>query len=167
MSNVPVERVWRAVRAVSDPEIDISLVDLGVLRSIALSQHVLRVVLFPTRTGCPGRSVMERRITEAATAVAPGVRLEFDWRPGAWTATSITASGAEDLRAAGYALPDDEGEIRCPYCDSAAVNRAADFGGSVCKRPFSCTTCGSAFDQFGAGACAADRGLRSALGARS
>lgn len=147
------DQVWAALSRVTDPEIQISLLDLGVLHALEPAGQGLRIVLFPTRLGCPGRLEMSRRLLAVAEAVAPGQPIELDWRAGVWTPALITTDGRRQLAEVGYAVPDAYGRIGCPYCGSTRVRRVAAFGASVCARPFHCPACGSAFDQLAGAGC--------------
>jgi ring-1,2-phenylacetyl-CoA epoxidase subunit PaaD len=134
-----------AIDLVEDPEVPITLVDLGVVRSVEASDGYVRVVLRPTRIGCPGRDEMARRIRVAATAAAPGVEVRIDWEVSGWDAREVSPRGTQALLQIGYAAPGVT-DVACPYCGSHDVRSGGAFGGSVCKTPFSCRACGSAFD---------------------
>ena len=62
-------QVWAALAEIPDPEIPvISLVDLGVIRSVSVEQSRVRVEFTPTFLGCPAletmRAQMAARIEE-------------------------------------------------------------------------------------------------------
>ena len=133
-----------AVREVQDPEIDITLADLGVLRDVAVEGDTVRLSLVPTRVACPARSEMERRLRAAVAGVRPAAAVSIDWTDGGWQPSDVSARGLRVLNDCGYAAA--EHADRCPYCASADIAQAGAFGGSVCKIPFSCRSCGSCFD---------------------
>ena len=56
VSTRPLESaIWAALLDVHDPEIPtISVVDLGVVRSVETGESEIRVELLPTFVGCPG-----------------------------------------------------------------------------------------------------------------
>ena len=141
----PFADVERAVRKVEDPEIPITLGDLGVLRSIDVREDSLRVVLRPTRLGCPARDRMERDIADAARRVLPALRVDVEWEAEPWSESDVTSTGRAVLRAFGYA-DGTTVETECPYCGSAAVRADGSFGGALCKLPWTCRACGSTFD---------------------
>jgi ring-1,2-phenylacetyl-CoA epoxidase subunit PaaD len=138
------EQVRIALAEVEDPEVPVSLVDLGVLRDVEVAPGEVRVRLTPTRLGCPGRDEMTRRVEEAVRRAAPDADVHVEWDMVAWRPEDITEQGADVLAEFGYALL--RGAVRCPYCQSEAVRAEGDFGGSICKRPFTCRSCGSTFD---------------------
>ncbi|MGW8725578.1 iron-sulfur cluster assembly protein [Streptomyces sp. NPDC055808] len=151
-------QVRAALHTVRDPEIDVTLVDLGVLRALTVREGHVRVVLAPTRTACPGRSTMEREVRAAVAAALPSAPVDIVWQPGGWRPEHVSATGLRVLRECGYGItgrsaPDAAPAAiqlrRCPYCGSGVTESAGRFGGSVCKTPFQCRSCGSAFDELG------------------
>ena len=67
-----------ALASVEDPEINRPLVQLGMLRSVALTGDRAQVLVAIPIADHPGRAVIERRIQEAAAAVGvAGVNVEF------------------------------------------------------------------------------------------
>ena len=53
--------VWEALAEIPDPEIPvISIVDLGVVKSVAVDAERVRIEFTPTFMGCPALDVMRR-----------------------------------------------------------------------------------------------------------
>ena len=155
------ERIWDALASVDDPEIPaISLVDLGVIGSVAVDPARVRVELLPTFIGCPAIGVMQERITAAlaALALAPRVEVEVSFDPP-WTSERITPYGRERLRLSGFAPPvlaavGDLDELtvltiaECPYCGSRNTTMENAFGPTLCRSIFHCADCRQPFEQF-------------------
>src|SRR3954467_9177404 len=103
LSQRPLESaVWAALQDVHDPEIPtISVVDLGVVRSVETGADSIRVELLPTFVGCPAIDVMresvEHRLREFADDVSVGVSFSVPW-----TTERITDDGRAALRLAGF-----------------------------------------------------------------
>lgn len=136
-----------ALQGVLDPEVPVTLFDLGVLRGMEEVPGGLRVNLLPTRLACPGRDAMVSRVKEAIGATAPGLEVEVVWESAPWSPALVTQKGRQVLEEYGYSLLDRGGQPACcPYCRSEDVERAGAFGGAVCKSPFTCRSCGSTFD---------------------
>src|SRR3954463_14190352 len=91
------EEFMSAVRAVRDPEIDITLADLGVLRDIAVHGDTVRLSLVPTRVACPARSEMERRLRAAVAGVRPVAAVSIDWTDGGWRPADVSPRGLRVL----------------------------------------------------------------------
>lgn len=134
-----------ALARVEDPEIPVTLRDLGVLRGVSVEGTRVRVRLRPTRLGCPGRDRMERDVAAAVKALAPWLTVEVDWELSPWREQDVTPAGKAALKEIGYALLLG-GPARCPYCASENVRPEGEFGGALCKLPYTCRACGSTFD---------------------
>ncbi len=78
-SAVTIETVTEALRPVEDPELHRSIVDLGMVRRIDISLPDVTVAIDLTIAGCPLRNEIDRRVTEAVTALdgADHVTIEF------------------------------------------------------------------------------------------
>lgn len=139
------DRIRAAVATVEDPEVPVTLQDLGVVREVRVAGSTVHVLLRPTRLACPARGEMARRVREAVGATAPGVEVEVDWEMAAWRGGDVSDRGTEVLLQIGYADPGAHTPA-CPYCGSDDVRSEGAFGGAVCKVPFSCRSCGSTFD---------------------
>ena len=58
--------VWRALDGVMDPEIPVvSVVEMGIVRDVAVSAEGIAVTMTPTFAGCPALDVMRRDIEAA------------------------------------------------------------------------------------------------------
>ena len=97
--------VWEAFAEIPDPEIPvISLVDLGVVRDVAVDGERVRVEFTPTFLGCPALEVMRDAMAEKVRELGgePDVRVISD---DSWSSDKITPEGREKLRVAGLAPP--------------------------------------------------------------
>ncbi|KAA9374796.1 DUF59 domain-containing protein [Microbispora cellulosiformans] len=147
------DRLADVVAGVSDPEIDVGLRDLGVLRSVSLTDGRIRVHLTPTRISCPAVGEIARRVRSALAEAAPGYGIEIVWERGAWQPAAVTVAGRDALSRGGYRVAGTASS--CPYCGSEDVEQAGRFGGAVCKVPYDCRGCGSTFDVIGTAGCTA------------
>jgi metal-sulfur cluster biosynthetic enzyme len=99
------ERLWHALAEVQDPEMPVSLVDLGVIYGIAESDGVVEVELTFTAMGCPAsefilEDVRDRLLREDGVRE---VRISVVWNPP-WTAARLTQEGRDALEAWGLAV---------------------------------------------------------------
>ena len=144
------EQVWAALHEIPDPEIPvISLVDLGVIRSVDVSDHRVRVELTPTFLGCPALEAMVRAIE----AKVPQASVEVV-NDDSWSTDRITAAGREKMREAGLAPPAPrlvqlQSQVhRCPYCGSTDTTLENLFGPTPCRSLRYCNGCRQPFEQF-------------------
>ena len=159
------QRVWDELARIADPEIPaISVVDLGVIGSVAVGADRVRVELLPTFVGCPAIGVMQEQITErvGALRVAPEVEVVVTMDPP-WTSDRISPAGRERLRLSGFAPPAplppgpalgalDELAVlpvaECPYCGSRNTTMENPFGPTLCRAIYHCADCRQPFEQF-------------------
>ena len=154
------EKVWDALAEIPDPEIPvISLVDLGVVRDVAVEDSRVRIDFTPTFLGCPALEVMVRAMEAkvAELGAEPDVRVVLD---DSWSTDLISAEGREKLRAAGFAPPAPreasaptlvqlEAKVhRCPYCGSTETRLENIFGPTPCRSIRWCESCRQPFEQF-------------------
>jgi ring-1,2-phenylacetyl-CoA epoxidase subunit PaaD len=157
---VTAEQVWAALAEVPDPEIPvISLVDLGVVRDVAVDGDRVTIEFTPTFLGCPALDAMRLRMDEAVRSLGgdPDVRVVLD---DSWSTDRITPAGRAKLRDAGFAPPAPReageptlvqlqtGAFRCPYCGSSDTHLENLFGPTPCRSIRYCDACKQPFEQF-------------------
>jgi ring-1,2-phenylacetyl-CoA epoxidase subunit PaaD len=153
---VGAAEVWAALEEIPDPEIPVvSVVDLGVIRSVDVSNGHVRIEFTPTFLGCPALEVMKRAMEEKV----PGAEVQVI-QDDSWSTDKITPAGREKLRAAGFAppAPREAGApklvqlqanvFRCPYCGSTETRLENIFGPTPCRSLRYCETCRQPFEQF-------------------
>jgi ring-1,2-phenylacetyl-CoA epoxidase subunit PaaD len=152
--------VWAALGEIPDPEIPVvSLVDLGVIRSVDVCDGRVHVEFTPTFLGCPALEVMKSALEEKVGALGaePEVEVVSD---DSWSTDRITPAGREKLRAAGFAPPApreasapklvqlQSAVFRCPYCGSKETRLENIFGPTPCRSLRYCESCRQPFEQF-------------------
>ena len=91
--------VWAALEAVEDPELPVSITDLGLVRRLDVAGGHVRVGLTYTSLACPCTEMI-REDVEAALAAVPGVAaVTVDEVLEPWSRADITPRGRELLRA--------------------------------------------------------------------
>jgi metal-sulfur cluster biosynthetic enzyme len=105
--NRPTEAaVWEALARVTDPELPVSLVDMGMIYGVDVSESGTVVVdLTFTSIGCPGMEMILEDVERAVSSL-PGVervRIEVVWSPP-WTKARLTDTGRKLLAAVGLSL---------------------------------------------------------------
>jgi len=142
--------VWALLEEVPDPEIPvISLVDLGVIRAVDVSEGHVHIEFTPTFLGCPALEYMKRAIEEKV----PGAEVQVI-QDDSWSTDKITAAGREKLREAGFAPPAPrlvqlQSQVhKCPYCGSTETHLENIFGPTPCRSLRYCDSCRQPFEQF-------------------
>lgn len=100
------EAVWDALRRVSDPELPISLVDLGLIYRVQVDDAGgVAIELTFTSIGCPGMDMILEDIRAAIEALpgVAGLSIDVVWSPP-WTKERLTQKGRTLLLASGLAL---------------------------------------------------------------
>ena len=144
------KQIWDWLETVPDPEIPvISIVDLGVVRDVDISQGTVKVTITPTYSGCPAMSVIAMDIeTELAKHGINSLELKTQISP-AWTTDWLSEKGRLRLEKYGIAPPQIAGgPSRCPRCRSWKVEKISQFGSTPCKAQWRCQECLEPFDYF-------------------
>ena len=155
------ERVWETLAGVPDPEIPaVSVVDMGMIKSVDISRGSARVVVLPTFTGCPAIPVIKDDVAAAVSSVegVEHVEVDFSFDPP-WTTDRITDEGRAKLRDFGLAPPTGTGPVLiteiglprvalCPFCGSRNTINENPFGPTPCRALYYCNACRNPFEQF-------------------
>ena len=116
-------RVWEALYEIEDPEMPISIVDLGLIYGVEVEERdgpqarraddgdglaverVANVDMTLTYTGCPARKMLTEEIEDAVAAVegVDDVDLKLLFSPE-WTIEMVTEQGKDDLRDFGLSV---------------------------------------------------------------
>lgn len=153
------EQIWQLLEEVKDPEVPVvSVVELGIIRSVSWEDKQLTVEVTPTYSGCPATDLIEELIAEGL--MQGGIRdpqIKRVLSP-AWTTDWITDAGREKLREYGIAPPQGSSskmsllghneQIVCPRCSSANTELVSEFGSTACKALYRCVDCLEPFDYF-------------------
>ncbi|WP_321401753.1 metal-sulfur cluster assembly factor [Maridesulfovibrio sp.] len=90
----PEQRILEKLKQVVDPELDVNVVDLGLIKGISVSKDLIVVNMIITTPTCPFMEVIVAEIKQQAGATCPGcnvtVLIDLDTR---WTPADMTAQG--------------------------------------------------------------------------
>jgi ring-1,2-phenylacetyl-CoA epoxidase subunit PaaD len=156
-----IDRAWRVLDGVLDPEVPVlSVVELGIVRGIAVDGERVDVTLTPTYSGCPATEAIEAAVVQALRdAGAAEVRVSSQLAPP-WTTDWIAPAATEKLRRYGIAPPHLRAagdaqtlrfhprDIACPRCASVHTQRLSAFGATACKALYRCLDCLEPFEHF-------------------
>lgn len=97
--------LWDALREVMDPEIPISLVDLGLIYDVRRDGTAVEVDLTFTATACPCMAFIHFDIQDRLKQEdgVDEVRVNETWTP-AWTKSRISPEGRQTLKTFGVSM---------------------------------------------------------------
>ncbi|WP_341952964.1 1,2-phenylacetyl-CoA epoxidase subunit PaaD [Salinibacterium sp. TMP30] len=150
--------LWDLAATVVDPEVPVlTIEDLGVLRSVRISDQGVIVQITPTYSGCPAVDAMRDDIVAVLNKAGHSeVMVQVVLAP-AWTTDWLSQSGRDKLEEYGIAAPGPRRTdgvvslglgVRCPHCGSLHTREAARFGSTSCKALYVCQRCQEPFDYF-------------------
>jgi ring-1,2-phenylacetyl-CoA epoxidase subunit PaaD len=154
------KEIWEILSEVEDPEIPVlTVIDMGIIRSVSIEGDLTTVIISPTYSGCPAMKTIETDIAEILEEKKVGNFKIMTQLSPAWTTDWMSESGKEKLRQTGIAPPvgssSDKGllmskikTVNCPRCGSADTHLISQFGTTACKALYKCNTCLDPFDYF-------------------
>ena len=163
-----LDAAWHALERVADPEIPVvSIVELGIVRDVALRDGKIVVTVTPTYSGCPATEVIAADIERALAAAGEGdCRIETVLSPP-WTTDWIASATKNRLAEYGIAPPGrrraeasrtvdirglqrrrSDAKVTCPRCGSSMTREQSRYGSTPCKAQYRCDDCLEPFDYF-------------------
>jgi ring-1,2-phenylacetyl-CoA epoxidase subunit PaaD len=154
------KEIWTLLEEVKDPEVPVlSVVDLGIIRSVNTSSERIDIVITPTYSGCPAMDLISMDIRlKLIEKGYRNVHIQQQLSP-AWTTDWMSEEGKKKLKAFGIAPPNPKQQfcttdmfrqeaVQCPRCDSWHTELISQFGSTACKSMYRCVNCKEAFDHF-------------------
>jgi metal-sulfur cluster biosynthetic enzyme len=97
--------IWEALYEVQDPEMPVSVVDLGLIYNVDVEGSKAIVEMTLTYTGCPARDMLRNDVRCAAMTASSideaEVRLRYN---PPWNVNMVTEQGKEHLREFGLSV---------------------------------------------------------------
>ncbi|MDG1741176.1 MAG: phenylacetate-CoA oxygenase subunit PaaJ [Crocinitomicaceae bacterium] len=156
---VTENEIWDYMEEVYDPEVPVlTIVDLGIVRSITYQGECCKITITPTYSGCPAMKRIEEDVIQKLDEKGIGnVEVDLVLSP-AWTTDWLSDSGRKKLKKYGIAPPENEVDksvlfseptiVPCPKCDSKDTKLVSQFGSTACKAHYQCNHCLEPFDYF-------------------
>jgi ring-1,2-phenylacetyl-CoA epoxidase subunit PaaD len=154
------KQIWNILEEVKDPEVPVlSVIDLGIIRSIKTLDEKIEIFITPTYSGCPAMDVIAMDIR--LKLIEKGYRnisIQQQLSP-AWTTDWMTEEGKQKLKTFGIAPPNPKQQfckqemfqqevVQCPRCNSYHTELISQFGSTACKSMYRCLDCKEPFDHF-------------------
>ena len=107
MTDSVLARLWRALKEVEDPEIPVSVVDMGLVVSLVYqpAQLLARLKITYTAMGCPAMDMIQDDI-RARLLQDPDVshvEIEVVWDP-VWTHRRLSEAARDSMRELGISV---------------------------------------------------------------
>lgn len=88
------DQIKKAIRTIKDPELPINILDLGLIREIAIDDGNVKIIMTLTTPNCPVADVMPSQVYEIVAMIPEikTVQVELCWEP-AWSLEDLTPKG--------------------------------------------------------------------------
>lgn len=142
-------QIWNYLDEIPDPEIPvISIVELGVVRDLEITNAGISIFITPTYTGCPATNIFEEDIKKKLSDEGfKNINIKYTYAP-AWTTDWMSEETKEKLEKHGIAPPNPKEQKSCPYCKSSQTEKISEFGSTACKALYTCNDCKMPFEYF-------------------
>ena len=97
--------VWQALAEVMDPELPVSIVDMGLIYDVRVQEARVEVDMTFTAIACPAMEMLTTDVSDKINMLS-GVsnsRVNVVWNPP-WTKSKMTPQGREILESFGIAV---------------------------------------------------------------
>ncbi|MBC8201877.1 MAG: phenylacetate-CoA oxygenase subunit PaaJ [Planctomycetes bacterium] len=157
--------IYSVLQTIPDPEMPISITDLGLIESVNITDTKVHVELLPTFIGCFALPAIAEEIRQKVSGIegVEIVKVELINDPP-WSTDRITDAGRASLAEHGISVPDgsspccsasatEQVEFRtsaipCPWCNSRETTLTSPFGPTRCKTIHFCNACRQPFERM-------------------
>jgi len=155
---VSEEKIYSYLKNVCDPEVPVlSVLDLGIIRGVKISEEGITVEITPTYSGCPAMNTIAANVKFELLAKGLKYIIVKEVLSPPWTTDWISDEGKRKLREFGIAPPqykikdnplEEDAVVPCPQCESKSTELVSQFGSTSCKALYKCKDCLEPFDYF-------------------
>lgn len=148
---VSPKTIWDVLETIEDPELPITITDLGLIQDVQVRGPCVRVRMIPTFSACPAiemmRADIRRRLLELPGIEDVEVDLSLD-EP--WTMARMSERGRQRLVQHGLSvpLPLRPEPVECPFCGSTNTTLENPFGPTLCRAIYYCRDCKNPIERF-------------------
>ena len=144
-------QIWEALGTVQDPELPVTVIDLGLIDAVTVDSGRVHVTMIPTFSACPAIDVMRQDIRKTLLNL-PGVHsveVEVSFAEP-WTMARMTERGRQRLIHHGLSVPlrHAGAPVTCPFCGSTNTVLESPFGTTLCRSIYYCRDCRNPIERF-------------------
>ena len=162
---VNIETIFQVLGTIPDPEMPISITDLGLIEDVHIDDTTIQVIVLPTFIGCFALPVIAKEIEQKLLLLngISSVEVNFINDPP-WSTDRISEAGKASLAEHGISVPEgsspcctsensNDVELRtsavpCPWCQSRETTLTSPFGPTRCKSIYFCKACRQPFERM-------------------
>lgn len=162
---VNTKDIFEVLQTIPDPEMPISITDLGLIEDVNVSNAHVQIQLLPTFIGCFALPAIAQEIKDKVGELAgiDSVDVELINNPP-WSIDRISDAGRASLAKHGISVPESgpicsggsqsepvelrTSAISCPWCDSRKTTLTSPFGPTRCKSIHFCNACRQPFERM-------------------
>lgn len=132
-----------ALRSVDDPEYPgISVIDMGMIGEVSVTDGRARVELIPTFSGCPALEVIVADIAHAVHSLDGIVAVAVERSDCVWTPARLSRRARHAMaRDFTVAVAMRKQPTECPMCGANDLVEQSAFGPSRCRAIHRCSAC--------------------------
>jgi ring-1,2-phenylacetyl-CoA epoxidase subunit PaaD len=159
------ETIFQVLGTIPDPEMPISITDLGLIEHVHIDDTTIQVTVLPTFIGCFALPVIAKEIEQKLSELAGVSSVEVNFiNDPPWSTDRISEAGKASLAEHGISVPEGSSpchssteqsdvEIRtsaipCPWCQSRKTTLTSPFGPTRCKSIYFCNACRQPFERM-------------------
>jgi metal-sulfur cluster biosynthetic enzyme len=103
MSRSTEQRIWDALTHVHDPELEVDVVNLGLVYEVKVDGGRAELLMTLTSIGCPAQGLIEEQVRLHLGVVEEIEEVDLRWTfDPPWTPARITEEGRDFLVSMGY-----------------------------------------------------------------
>ncbi len=163
MVNIP--DIYSVLETIPDPEMPISITDLGLIEEVQLAENSVHIKLLPTFIGCFALPAIAQEIQNKVGKLdgIEDVEVELIHNPP-WSIDRISDGGRASLAEHGISVPEEgpicnkgsenqhieirTSSIPCPWCNSTKTKLTSQFGPTRCRSIHYCDACRQPFERM-------------------
>ena len=156
--------IFEVLHTIPDPEMPISITDLGLIEHVHIAGPTVRITVLPTFIGCIALPTIAREIKQKVERLDGVDFVEVDFiNDPPWSTDRISNKGKTDLATHGITVPDGTScgctsheigvdlritAIACPWCESNETTLTSPFGPTRCRSIHFCNSCRQPFERM-------------------